>query len=134
MLGRSRGLLTTDTALGKDLTMNSVNWGGEAYSHHSGFKLTWELPSGGETSNDVNILIGDPGIHHSNEVAEEVVRLWKAANRRGPFVIRMGSSVHFSGIVTKVEMSDDAGTWKTLPSNGAAIMVPGNDGLCAWRS
>ena len=114
--------------------MNSVNWGGEAYSHHSGFKLTWELPSGGETSNDVNILIGDPGIHHSNEVAEEVVRLWKAANRRGPFVIRMGSSVHFSGIVTKVEMSDDAGIWKTLPSNGAAIMVPGNDGLCAWRS
>ena len=115
--------------------MNSVNWAGEAASHHVCFKLTWESPNEKEISDVVTIKIGDENIHTGLQVAVELERLWKYANRKGPYAIRTGTSVGFTANVSEVHLSDDHGvTWKCVPGNGAAILVPGNDGLAVWRS
>lgn len=115
--------------------MNSVNWAGEAASHHVCFKLTWEAPNGREISNTVTIKIGDENIRSGVQVAVELERLWTSTNRTGPFAIRTGGGVGFTAIVTDVHLSGDHGAiWKRLPDNGAVILVPENEGLAVWRS
>ncbi len=110
--------------------MNTINWGGGAYSHNVEFGLKFRI--GGQDDFVMrHVLIpihtGDRG----KDVAKSLVETWNVTHGGVPFAFHVNGAVFFMCQIALVTLRSGSQSVQ-LPDNGTAVMVPGNDGLVAW--